>query len=494
MTDIVQIPFNNLIENLGKSTMFHMSLGSKELFHSNFLHWISITNWDAFLKIMHDLSDTNRFWWEDIRDCYNNNYHPKHNNIEVRREYHNFDLSIYILDSEKPAKESKKTNGEGSTDEISINTKGESMVRKWIPVLILENKMKSLPYEEQLERYSQKAFSEWCTSEKVRMEAKNIPDNVLENKYNISFVLLSLMEPTLKNYIFKSKKSSLRPKYTLKLTSEWKHKTYDYMLKSIRNYCKEFDEKLNKPIVEDYCEFVDALCNLAKCYWKIIPDNSYRSQIFPWDKDNPFKSKIEEIEEYKRLRIHDIHEKLLYDQLLSMLEHKLKDEEYRVRRLSKESVQEQVDTEDKVRIFTNSNYAHGVGIFEVQYILSKSFRPIPNKKELFKLIIQVQGQRYCHMVVYDNIVNEEKSLNMDVLEKVWDDNLRSIQGTIDKYISIEKSNNSPDKILGINLSEGYRKYGENLIYQYVDIPSKATVQDVIDAIVEDIIKIKRWFK
>ena len=194
------------------------------------------------------------------------------------------------------------------------------------------------------------------------------------------------------------------------------------------------------------------------------------------------------------LRIHDIHEKLLYDQLLSMLEHKLKDEEYRVRRLSKESVQEQVDTEDKVRIFTNSNYAHGVGIFEVQYILSKSFRPIPNKKELFKLIIQVQGQRYCHMVVYDNIVNEEKSLNMDVLEKVWDDNLRSIQGTIDKYISIEKSNNSPDKILGINLSEGYRKYGENLIYQYVDIPSKATVQDVIDAIVEDIIKIKRWFK
>ena len=117
-----------------------------------------------------------------------------------------------------------------------------------------------------------------------------------------------------------------------------------------------------------------------------------------------------------------------------------------------------------------------------------------NKKELFKLIIQVQGQRYCHMVVYDNIVNEEKSLNMDVLEKVWDDNLRSIQGTIDKYISIEKSNNSPDKILGINLSEGYRKYGENLIYQYVDIPSKATVQDVIDAIVEDIIRIKRWFK
>ena len=98
------------------------------------------------------------------------------------------------------------------------------------------------------------------------------------------------------------------------------------------------------------------------------------------------------------------------------------------------------------------------------------------------------------MVVYDNIVNEEKSLNMDVLEKVWDDNLRSIQGTIDKYISIEKSNNSPDKILGINLSEGYRKYGENLIYQYVDIPSKATVQDVIDAIVEDIIRIKRWFK
>lgn len=489
--------FNSQIKKLGDSTMFHMSLGSKELFHSNFLHWISIINWDVFLKIMHNLSDTNKFWWEDVRDSNNNTYHPHYNNIEVRREYHNFDLSIYILDSEKPAKESKKTNDGGSTDKEKINTKGERMVQKWIPVLILENKMKSLPYEEQLERYSQKAFAEWCTSEKVRMEAKNNPDNVLKNKYSMTFVLLSLMEPSLKNYIFKSKKASLRPKYTLKLTNEWKHKTYDYMLKSIRDNCQEFDEKLNKPIVEDYCEFVDALCNLAKCYWKIVPDNSYRSQIFPWDRDNPFENRIEEIEEYKRLRIHDIHEKLLYDQLLSMLEHQLEIEGYRdcVRRLSRESVQEQIDKEekDKVRLFTNSSYAHGVGIFEVQYILSKSFRP--KKKELFKLIIQIQGDRYCHMVVYDDIVDAKtKSINMIELNSAWEQNLKPQQGTIDKYISLPNRNNCTDKVFGNNLNKEYGKYGDNLIYQYVEIPSRATIQDVINAIVEDIKKITKWFK
>ena len=102
------------LKTLQDSTMFHMSLGSKELFHSNFLHWISIVNWNAFLNIMHGLTDVEKFWWED-------KYCPDKNNLEVRRESQNFDLSIYILIEEKEEKQ------------------------KWIPVLVLENKVKSIP-------------------------------------------------------------------------------------------------------------------------------------------------------------------------------------------------------------------------------------------------------------------------------------------------------------------------------------------------------------
>ena len=105
------------IDNLKKSTMFHMSLGSKELFHSNFLHWISIVNWNAFLSVMHGLAGVEKFWWEndDVKDFRGNLYHPSKNNVKVFREHRNFDLSIYILDSEKKAKDNSN-NGEVEDD------------------------------------------------------------------------------------------------------------------------------------------------------------------------------------------------------------------------------------------------------------------------------------------------------------------------------------------------------------------------------------------
>ena len=148
----------NPFDVLKTSTMFHMSLGSKELFHSNFLHWISIVNWDAFLNIMHRLAGVNKFWWED-------KYCPNSLNLEVRREFHNFDLSIYILDSEKDATD------DDSTDD-TIYTEGGKKIQTWIPVLILENKMKSLPYKAQLEKYTQKAFEEWSSGKETRMKKK----------------------------------------------------------------------------------------------------------------------------------------------------------------------------------------------------------------------------------------------------------------------------------------------------------------------------------
>ena len=502
MTDIVQIPFNNLIENLGKSTMFHMSLGSKELFHSNFLHWISIINWNAFLQIMHDLAGLKEgevFWWEKegVWDCHEKPYHPDNNNIEVRREFHNFDLSIYIFDSEKEFDESPC-----SEDNNSEENKG-----KWIPVLILENKMKSLPYEEQLERYTQKAFDEWRTGEKIKTEARNSQDKVLENKYGITFILLSLMEPTLNKYLFPKEKVSKNPKYTLKLTSEWKHKTYNELLESIdgTKTMPGWDTKqsLDQLVVDDYCEFVGTLYALASDYWTINPKESYRLQISPWgiEDNEDAKAKRNEIEKYKKLRIHDIHEKLLYDQLLSMLEQAFENKNRPFCRYSKELIQAQKDKTDeseRTRIFTNLSYAHGVGIFEVQYILSKDFKPIgTNDKELFKLIIQVQGDRYCHMVVYDNIVNEKDksvSIDMEVLNSVWQQNLKPQQGTINKYISLPKSNDCPEKVLDNALNKDYNKYGKNLIYQYVEISPSATIQEVIEAIVEDVEKITKWFK
>ena len=49
--------FDECTQKLRSSSMFYMSLGSKELFHSNFLQWLSVTDWKFFIKIMHTLSN-----------------------------------------------------------------------------------------------------------------------------------------------------------------------------------------------------------------------------------------------------------------------------------------------------------------------------------------------------------------------------------------------------------------------------------------------------
>ena len=149
-----------------------------------------------------------------------------------------------------------------------------------------------------------------------------------------------------------------------------------------------------------------------------------------------------------------------------------------------------------IRIYTRSGYAHGIGLFEVHYILSDISTPQPGKKEVFKLIIQVQGDRYCHMVCYDDIVDDggqELSVNASALSDAWKTaaNIKpkDIKDTLANYISIDGS--TPKFHWLVDTSWG--KYGENLIYQYVEIPPTATIQDVIDAMAKDIKKIKGWF-
>lgn len=495
--------YENYLKELRDSTMFHMSLGSKELFHSNFLHWISIVNWDAFLQIMRDLAGLKKdevFWWEDMKcdvEGYNGDYHPENNNIEVRREYNHFDLCIYILDSKKKSKKKSKTE-----ENEKYDSEGNMMTEKWIPVLILENKMKSLPYEEQLERYTQKAFEEWRTGKKQDAELRNSKKECIKKDEidwhtdcGINFILLSLIDnnPKLGEEVKPNFKSYNK---SVDISFKWIHKSYNALKQNIGSTCPQyvgFQKGLNNSIIEDYCKFIEALYNLASNCWEIDLSKSYRLQLFPWniDNDKDAENKRNEIEGYKKLRIHDIHEKLLYDQLLSMLEQALPEKSYRY---SKEAIQAQSEKDKPIRLYTNSGYAHGVGIFELQYVLK--FTKEYKDEEIFRLIIQVQGDRYCHMLIYNDIVKEEgkkKSVKEEKLRSIWKKNDFTkeiiIEDTLANYISIGESK---PKLLG-SVSDNWGKYGENLIYQYVEIPPTATIQDVIDAMANDIEKIKGWF-
>lgn len=485
--------YSRYLDQLRSSTMFHMSLGSKELFHSNFLQWISIINWPAFLDIMHELAGLQggeRFWWEnikcDVEGC-KGDYCPDNNNLEVRREYHKFDLSIYICDSVyKKRKNKKKTE---DNEEQFYNEDGDEYIKRWIPVLVLENKVKSLPYKGQLENYTKKALDEWKKGKRIKEMAKKKEEG--KGQLDITFILLSLMDTKLDSNDETNCVITLKDPDFI-----WKHKTYKDLYQSIQDnkVIQKFDG-LNKNIIIDYCKFVNALYGLAK-NWEITPEECYCSQIFPNDRSCLFaNTKRKEIEAYRKLRIHDIHEKLLYDQLLTLLERDLDKSKFEFKRFDVTTYHK--DFTDKLRIFTNSSYAHNIGIFEVKYVLAKE---IIGKKEPLSLMIQVQGDNYCHMLICDKIVKEKKENIKGGCKYEIDENgdVDTYKNELDGFVSMRNGNGQRfPKALQLTTEPpygDYHKYGENLIYQSVKIPAGVTINKVIDAIVEDIKKIDKWFR
>jgi len=99
-----------ITESLRNSAMFHLSLSSKELFHSNFLYWLGQS------------SETSKLF-EYVIGCLSGNKIFAIADKTIKRETHNFDLSVWS----------------GSVIEV-----------------VIENKVKSLPHAGQLAEYRSK--------------------------------------------------------------------------------------------------------------------------------------------------------------------------------------------------------------------------------------------------------------------------------------------------------------------------------------------------
>lgn len=447
----------DVFDTLKNSTMFYMSLGSKELFHSNFLHWISIINWDAFLNIIHDLAGVNKFWWENQRDFNGNTFCPSNNNLEVRREYRNFDLSIYILDSE-----SDPANGitnDDSTDEI-VHAENGNRIQKWIPVLILENKMKSLPHKAQLDKYVEKAYKDYFVGNAKKHLISNVIKevnhelNICTADCPITFILLSLMEPSLSNYTYKYNKTGKSPKYSITYEGEWKHKKYRDLIGKINSISSCSFSRLNYDLIKDYCSFVEALCDLADKDWKIVVNDKYIDTICKGGTDE------------SKLRIHDIREKIYYEQLLESLENKLTIATISFKRFDKDDLNK---SRNPGIVLTNISFFHSIGLFEVQYIVDDEWR----------LVIQVQGNRYCHMIVDDKKDIIDRNSKNPIFTYLLPN-----YGEFIKNPSTVTTPYWPNNI-GVPDYKKYGRYNYDNIYQWSEIPTNSTIEDVITAMVED---------
>lgn len=181
-----------LARNLESSPMFHFSLASKELFHSNFLKWISSLRSDDTYNLGETiLKSIFPFNGEDFK---------------VEREWNHFDLVAGIGDFTKKD--------------------------KFQPLLVVENKLKSVPTLEQIKSYTKKL--------------KNF-----ERKP--CCYLLTMMET------FPDRKG---------IENEgWKIVTYDDVYDKLMARLTDVKDAYTKNIIIDYCGFISnlkALCDEFK--------------------------------------------------------------------------------------------------------------------------------------------------------------------------------------------------------------------------------------
>ena len=239
--------------------------------------------------------------------------------------------------------------------------------------IILENKVKSLPDLIQLRRYKQvyANHDSGCT-----------------------YVVLSLV------------KDFPGQKY-LKENTCWQLHHYDELALMIKDCCPDSIISLgHRPYIRDYCQFVENLSKLAE-EWRI-------------DEQEPFLSQRDGLHE---LRLNDIYEKVRYAQIASLLAEKLKaeivndsDEEKVILGVSNiDAILRQREDAGEIlsfygcpeakpfgQVFIGSGMSHGVGLVEAKIKITEDCC----------LVIQVQGNHYCHAIERENIFEKTGKLSM----------------------------------------------------------------------------------
>lgn len=206
----------NELSNLLSSPIFNMSLSSKELFHSNFLYWLALEYPDELGNFFADKCKI-----QTIVKC-----------IDPKRENNNIDFSF---------------NDENGN------------------IFYIENKVKSLPHIDQLQKYTLKT----------------------KNKYKKAYrLLLSLAEPNFT------------------LPEEWIHLTYD----EYKNFLETLKTKnsYHNSLKKDYILLLDFLL-------KINDDCRINDDDF-FDFHNNISLK-----QVQKLRLHDLYLKKKYENLSNKL-------------------------------------------------------------------------------------------------------------------------------------------------------------------------------
>lgn len=267
-----------LIRLLKGSPIFNLSLSSKELFHSNLLAW---------------LCDTYPAYAGNLFAEFLKRRLVGIGSVKTLREWNNLDLVVEFED-------------------------GQS--------LVIENKVKSLPYERQLEEYAE----------------------AMKGRPYVSFLLLSLSKP----YFLDENGSTI----TLRNGPAWHYLSYAGLagrLQKIQPAVAILNE-YHGQLLADYIGFIRNLDDLNRLF-----------EMRPDDELSDFFGGGEGRTELRGIRLHDMVDKLRYGQLAEAV----------AERLEKHGVEVIRDGWEKGRpgqVFIESGMTRGMGLFDLKYVIREA--------------------------------------------------------------------------------------------------------------------------
>ena len=272
-----------LIEDLKDNPIYAMSLGGKELFHSNMLAWLLMRQNNNPIKKIFGIEEH-----EVV--------------LNVFREHQNLDLIVVYANKEELEKEGIKEEQylETFDDPDSYLPNDESRKHHScfdkLKFIIIENKFKSIPEQKQLAEYSAK-----LKGKKIK-----VYNRIVEiNKTRCCLFAPVFVINNALGFGFNNSEGS----YTIE-DIKWEKVTYE-------QYCKNLAE-----IVDDSKEgnvigyYKDMLSNLLEILSKWLDDDIDRGLSTP-DKEN--------IKLLKQIRFYDIYTKLWYGITQKRIEVEFKD-------------------------------------------------------------------------------------------------------------------------------------------------------------------------
>ena len=383
------------LEDLHSNPMFRISLGSKELFHSNFLAFL----WDcdkqakkakkAFLNMINDLLPEGK--------KINVNELLGKEGLTIYREKENLDLCICHTENNKEC--------------IDI---------------VIENKVKSIPYIEQLDEYRQTA---------AKPQYKN--------SASVTYILLTLATE------FPNKEAIER---------DWNIITYDQLVEAIKQYYRTNNiEPRLQQYVADYTDFIDKLSAL---------------QIVDKFNDEPFHNPAI-IEAYHKKKLSDLYLKQRGSYFICLLLNKIT-EAQKNNRLGKIDIKQgaksQASGKNIVEHQNNTIIYLASGMNRGKSTITIHIYP---KDSTSSYALQIEGNQYRHMFIQSGLIAKRN----EKIEQHLNNMPFFAQDQLPKLLQEDWQGRGD-----------FNQYQPDCLYKYVTF-EKTTGSQMLDIVVEDIIKV-----